>query len=83
MPVIQFIPQTYCRTCHLSTRMDIPRCLHCNQLLQPAPIRAVKKKTAKVSASARAAAFRVKLRVPAKRRQSQLAPARKAKSRHR
>ena len=44
MPVIQFIPQTYCRTCHLSTRMDIPRCLHCNQLLEPAPVKAAKKR---------------------------------------
>lgn len=28
------LPQTYCRCCHLSTRSDRTRCLHCNQLLQ-------------------------------------------------
>ena len=27
------LPQTYCRWCHLSTRSDVTRCLHCNKLL--------------------------------------------------
>jgi hypothetical protein len=31
------LPQTYCRACHLSTRSDIVRCLHCNRPLNPAP----------------------------------------------
>jgi hypothetical protein len=31
------LPQTYCRTCHLSTRSDLVRCLHCNRPLNPAP----------------------------------------------
>jgi len=43
MPLIQSIPQTYCGTCHLSTRMDVPRCLHCNKPLRPAPVKAVRK----------------------------------------
>jgi hypothetical protein len=29
------LPQTYCPSCHLSTRSDVARCLHCNKLLQP------------------------------------------------
>ena len=28
------LPQIYCRSCHLSTRSDITRCLHCNKLLE-------------------------------------------------
>ncbi len=31
------LPQTYCRSCHLSTRSDVVRCLHCNRPLNPAP----------------------------------------------
>jgi hypothetical protein len=31
------LPQTYCRACHLSTRSDVVRCLHCNRPLNPAP----------------------------------------------
>ena len=27
------LPQIYCRACHLSTRSDLLRCLHCNKLL--------------------------------------------------
>jgi hypothetical protein len=27
------LPQIYCRCCHLSTRSDLLRCLHCNKLL--------------------------------------------------
>ena len=27
------LPQTYCPSCHLSTRSDVTRCLHCNRLL--------------------------------------------------
>jgi len=27
------LPQTYCRSCHLATRSDVVRCLHCNKLL--------------------------------------------------
>ncbi|HYL34475.1 MAG TPA: hypothetical protein VEV17_01035 [Bryobacteraceae bacterium] len=27
------LPQVYCRSCHLSTRSDMLRCLHCNKLL--------------------------------------------------
>jgi hypothetical protein len=31
------LPQTYCRSCHLATRSDISRCLHCNKpLIEPA-----------------------------------------------
>jgi hypothetical protein len=29
------LPQTYCRACHLSTRSDVQRCLHCNRPLNP------------------------------------------------
>jgi len=29
------LPQTYCRACHLSTRSDVVRCLHCNRPLNP------------------------------------------------
>jgi len=29
------LPQTYCRACHLSTRSDVLRCLHCNRPLNP------------------------------------------------
>ncbi len=33
------LPQTYCRCCHLSTRSDVARCLHCNRLLsEPIPV---------------------------------------------
>jgi len=32
------LPQVYCGWCHLSTRSDIPRCLHCNKLLQAPPV---------------------------------------------
>jgi len=31
------LPQTYCRSCHLSTRSDMARCLHCNKPLQAPP----------------------------------------------
>jgi hypothetical protein len=31
------LPQTYCRACHLSTRSDVVRCLHCNRPLNPVP----------------------------------------------
>jgi hypothetical protein len=27
------LPQTYCKACHLSTRADLVRCLHCNRPL--------------------------------------------------
>ncbi|MBZ5608055.1 MAG: hypothetical protein LAP38_07355 [Acidobacteriia bacterium] len=27
------LPQIYCRSCHLATRSDMTRCLHCNKLL--------------------------------------------------
>jgi len=27
------LPQIYCRSCHLSTRSDVTRCLHCNKPL--------------------------------------------------
>lgn len=31
------LPQIYCRSCHLATRSDVVRCLHCNKpLLEPA-----------------------------------------------
>ena len=34
------LPQIYCRSCHLSTRSDVARCLHCNKLLsEPPPVR--------------------------------------------
>jgi len=29
------LPQIYCKSCHLSTRSDMVRCLHCNRLLNP------------------------------------------------
>lgn len=29
------LPQIYCKACHLSTRADLVRCLHCNRLLNP------------------------------------------------
>jgi hypothetical protein len=32
------LPQVYCRCCHLSTRSDMARCLHCNKLLQAPPV---------------------------------------------
>ncbi len=32
------LPQVYCRCCHLSTRSDVARCLHCNKLLQAPPV---------------------------------------------
>jgi hypothetical protein len=32
------LPQVYCRTCHLSTRSDVTRCLHCNHYLQAPPV---------------------------------------------
>jgi hypothetical protein len=41
------LPQTYCRACHLSTRSDVMRCLHCNRPLNPEPAaskRATRKK---------------------------------------
>jgi len=82
MPVIQSIPQMYCPTCHLSTRMDIARCLHCRQLLKPVPVKAIKQR-AKLQTSARSDGFRLKVRVPAKRRQSRVAITGKSKSRHR
>jgi len=31
------LPQIYCRSCHLSTRSDVVRCLHCNRPLETAP----------------------------------------------
>lgn len=40
------LPQTYCKSCHLSTRSDMVRCLHCNRPLNPvseAPKRAGRK----------------------------------------
>ncbi len=33
------LPQIYCRSCHLSTRSDVLRCLHCNRPLGTAPVR--------------------------------------------
>ncbi len=34
------LPQIYCRSCHLSTRSDVPRCLHCNKpLMEATPVR--------------------------------------------
>lgn len=32
------LPQVYCGWCHLSTRSDVTRCLHCNKLLQAPPV---------------------------------------------
>jgi hypothetical protein len=32
------LPQIYCSCCHLSTRSDMARCLHCNKLLKTAPV---------------------------------------------
>ena len=30
------LPEIYCRSCHLSTRSDLTRCLHCNKpLIEP------------------------------------------------
>jgi hypothetical protein len=44
------LPQIYCRSCHLSTRSDVVRCLHCNRPLKalsapaaPTPKRALRK----------------------------------------
>jgi len=49
------LPQIYCRSCHLSTRSDVVRCLHCNRPLKavsapiavttPAPKRSADRKT--------------------------------------
>ena len=36
------LPQIYCRSCHLSTRSDVLRCLHCNRPLATAPVRKTK-----------------------------------------
>jgi hypothetical protein len=33
------LPQVYCGCCHLSTRSDMARCLHCNKLLKTPPVR--------------------------------------------
>jgi len=34
------LPQIYCGSCHLSTRSDVPRCLHCNKpLIEATPVR--------------------------------------------
>jgi hypothetical protein len=33
------LPQVYCGCCHLSTRSDMARCLHCNKLLKTSPVR--------------------------------------------
>ena len=83
MPVIQFIPQTYCRTCHLSTRMDIPRCLHCNQLLQPPQVKAVRKPAAKLRVVTRQVVSRQVVSRRAASRYSAKVATRKAKARHR
>jgi len=32
------LPQVYCGWCHLSTRSDVARCLHCNKLLEAPPV---------------------------------------------
>jgi hypothetical protein len=32
------LPQVYCSCCHLSTRSDMARCLHCNKLLKTPPV---------------------------------------------
>jgi hypothetical protein len=32
------LPQVYCRCCHLSTRSDVARCLHCNKPLLAPPV---------------------------------------------
>jgi len=32
------LPQVYCGWCHLATRKDRPRCLHCNKLLEAPPV---------------------------------------------
>jgi len=47
LPVLTTVslPQTYCRWCHLSTRSDTPRCLHCNKPLQSAPVTATRSGT--------------------------------------
>jgi len=50
------LPQVYCRCCHLSTRSDVARCLHCNKLLQAPPVvrgRAVRRDKAVQSAGKR------------------------------
>ena len=32
------LPQVYCGGCHLSTRSDVARCLHCNKVLKTPPV---------------------------------------------
>jgi len=32
------LPQVYCGWCHLATRKDRPRCLHCNKVLEAPPV---------------------------------------------
>lgn len=32
------LPQVYCGCCHLSTRSDVTRCLHCNKPLHAPPV---------------------------------------------
>jgi len=32
------LPQVYCGCCHLSTRSDVARCLHCNKPLHATPV---------------------------------------------
>jgi hypothetical protein len=32
------LPQVYCGWCHLSTRSDVARCLHCSKLLKAPPV---------------------------------------------
>jgi len=41
------LPQTYCRSCHLSTRSDVSRCLHCNKPLMEPPKRPVQRQKAR------------------------------------
>jgi len=45
------LPQTYCKSCHLSTRADAVRCLHCNRPLNPSP--STPKRTARPGKTAR------------------------------
>jgi hypothetical protein len=49
------LPQVYCGCCHLSTRSDMARCLHCNKLLKTPPVGRGREKHSPVRATGKRA----------------------------
>ena len=45
------LPQIYCRSCHLSTRSDMSRCLHCNNAGEPIARKAVRRTEPRTAAT--------------------------------